>query len=241
MAHEGPNDVDSPLPPPPFDGISGDKIPRLERPEGFDGEGVSVPPIKDEAPRGTAFELPEAQTDAADSVGDEPSQFQDPDNIDLDAANQVHGIYSTFVIGAIYRGADSFDKIMTATYLSQREDPSLEFIQNPIFPPDYHHGFIPYNNVLREAVNNSIVKGAIEQYVDDYELKIAESVTEQIIADCEETIRVHGAQLNRLYEIVKNTLDVYRGEDLIEKMKKVNEMDQILAKSSLFGRLNSSE
>lgn len=69
-----------------------------------------------------------------------------------------------FVIGNVLNGADSIDRIMMVTYLSQFENPRGKLAKKPIFEPDFRIGCVPYSRELGEVINDIIGRGFLIQF-----------------------------------------------------------------------------
>lgn len=152
-------------------------------------------------------------------------------NINLAAADQEHGLYARFVLGAVNEGADSFNRFMAATYLAQFSDPFKGFMAEPIFRFDYQHGIIPYSTSLREVINNSIEEGVITFNLENNKLSLPEgSYSAEEVRDNETILLTQGAQLGRLHSALKDTLkkdDV----DLLMKMRHMHTRNKVIGPS----------
>ncbi len=127
--------------------------------------------------------------------------------INLETEDECNILRDWFIKGTVNAGADSVDKLMAVTYLSQFENLNGEFATNPVFPPDFRIGKVPYSSALLEMYNymsdrgfflNSHGTQIIPVITDEYQMKInLDDLVER------------GAQLSRLYQANKKNLEKF--------------------------------
>lgn len=79
-----------------------------------------------------------------------------------DGADEIRN--RVFVVGNVLNGADSVDRLMMATYLSQFEEPEGKLAKKPIFKPDFWIGYVPYSRELGKIINKNIKNGYLRQF-----------------------------------------------------------------------------
>lgn len=196
-------------------------------PEPFRSEQSSDGLSSGDEPAGEEFsERGEVEKEEAAQEETAPGQ----ETIDLAAADREQGLYIFFALGAVHEGADSFDKIMTATYLSQFKDPFKEFMMNPVFPFDYQQGIIPYSTTLRKAINRTVDVGLLYFSGGGYLLLPKAGSDAPNMKNNEKILLKEGAQLGRLYLALKETLKLNESE-LLEEMRFLHERNRAIGPS----------
>jgi len=147
-----------------------------------------------------------------------------PKWIDLDTQDPEYHLRDQFVEATILAGADSIQKLMAVTYLSQFENLEREFAIKPIFTPDFQVGIIPYSSELLERYNQN--SDAFDKVGAGLELKVTQQSNTQ--ANLDQFIK-KGAQLSRLYKQNKKNLERFdEDRDLFKKVRNCYRRDQTL-------------
>lgn len=134
---------------------------------------------------------------------------------------------SSFIRETILRGADTLAKLMAVTYLSQYENLNGEFARDPVFPPDFKIGYVPYSSGLIKVFNEIHERRHIHYPGIEAELRLTDIHDDRDI----DYFIANGAQLFRLYEANRENLKKYSGNNLFEKVRNCVFRDEKLVKS----------
>lgn len=153
-----------------------------------------------------------------------------PNWIDLKREDESHSLRDWFVQATILAGANSVQKLMAVTYLSQFEDLEGEFATNPVFAPDFQIGTVPCSSALLGIYNDVIYCGGISSNGDGQNLAVMTATNTP--ANIEQLI-VEGAQLSRLYLQNKENLERFDDDDsgLFRRVHECYRRDQNLVKN----------
>ena len=143
-----------------------------------------------------------------------------PEWIDLDTKDPEHNLRDWYVMATVLEGADSIQKIMAVTYLSQFEDLEGEFATRPVFTPDFQVGIIPYSSNLLEIYNDIAHRAKLDSVGDGQDLNVILATNTQANID---HFVMEGAQLSRLYQQNRKNLEKFE-DDKQELFKKVNKL-----------------
>lgn len=150
------------------------------------------------------------------------SIHEDPINIWEDPTSR-----DCFIRETIRAGADTLARLMAVTYFSQYENLNGEFARNPVFPPDFKIGYVPYSSELVKVFNDTHKRGHVHYPGIGAELMLAGSHDKKDLS----YFTAEGAQLFRLYEANRENLQRHRGNTLSEKVRDCMSRDEELVKS----------
>jgi hypothetical protein len=147
--------------------------------------------------------------------------------INLDTENSEYNLKEEFVEATILAGANTVQKLMAVTYLSQFEDLEGEFATRPIFTPDFQVGIIPYSSELLKRYNHNC--NAFDPVGAGLDLKVTQHANTQ--ANIDYFVK-EGAQLSRLYQQNEKNLKRFENDrDLFRKVNGCYRRDQNLIRN----------
>lgn len=138
----------------------------------------------------------------AGSVRSNLGNWIDEDNKHYHAHRDM-GIQET-----IRAGAETVATLMAVTYLAQFRDLNGEFVQRPVYEPDFIVGFVPYSSRLIADLNHLNRKGYVVFHQSGKEVSSPiEDIEDEWYPTKLERFRRGGAQFARLYTLSKKILD----------------------------------